>query len=64
MDRLICVDVGFGKTEVTLRAAFVAAMSGHQVAVVVPTTLLCRQHFRTLTKRLKRLKASVLVLEI
>ena len=44
MDRLVCGDVGFGKTEVALRAAFVAAMSGRQVAVVVPTTLLCRQH--------------------
>src|SRR3546814_19079584 len=48
MDRLICGDVGFGKTEVALRAAFVAAMSGHQVAMVVPTTLLARQHFLTL----------------
>ncbi len=46
MDRLICGDVGFGKTEVALRAAFVAALSGSQVAVVVPTTLLARQHFR------------------
>jgi transcription-repair coupling factor (superfamily II helicase) len=44
MDRLVCGDVGFGKTEVALRAAFVAAMSGAQVAVVVPTTLLARQH--------------------
>ena len=44
-DRLVCGDVGFGKTEVALRAAFVAAMSGKQVAVVTPTTLLCRQHF-------------------
>jgi len=51
MDRLICGDVGFGKTEVALRAAFVAAMSGNQVAVVVPTTLLARQHFRTFTAR-------------
>ncbi|MSP88065.1 MAG: transcription-repair coupling factor [Alphaproteobacteria bacterium] len=50
-DRLICGDVGFGKTEVALRAAFVAAMAGTQVAVVVPTTLLCRQHFRTFTER-------------
>ncbi len=45
MDRLICGDVGFGKTEVALRAAFVAAMNGGQVAIIVPTTLLCRQHF-------------------
>ena len=51
MDRLICGDVGFGKTEVALRAAFVAAMSGTQVAVVVPTTLLARQHFRTFQAR-------------
>ena len=59
MDRLICGDVGFGKTEVALRAAFVAAMAGHQVAVVVPTTLLCRQHFKTLTTRLQGLPLKV-----
>jgi len=51
MDRLICGDVGFGKTEIALRAAFVVAMSGAQVAVVVPTTLLARQHFRNFQKR-------------
>jgi transcription-repair coupling factor (superfamily II helicase) len=51
MDRLICGDVGFGKTEVALRAAFVMAMSGRQVAVVCPTTLLSRQHFKTFTQR-------------
>ena len=51
MDRLICGDVGFGKTEVALRAAFVAAMSGRQVAIVCPTTLLSRQHFKTFTER-------------
>jgi transcription-repair coupling factor (superfamily II helicase) len=51
MDRLVCGDVGFGKTEVALRAAFVAAMSGKQIAVVTPTTLLCRQHFKTFTER-------------
>src|SRR5206468_1665427 len=51
MDRLVCGDVGFGKTEVALRAAFVAAMSGSQVAVVVPTTLLARQHYRTFRER-------------
>jgi transcription-repair coupling factor (superfamily II helicase) len=51
MDRLVCGDVGFGKTEVALRTAFVAAMSGNQVAVVVPTTLLARQHFRTFSER-------------
>lgn len=51
MDRLVCGDVGFGKTEVALRAAFVAAMSGMQVAVVVPTTLLARQHYRSFSQR-------------
>ncbi len=51
MDRLICGDVGFGKTEVALRAAFIAVMNGKQVAVIVPTTLLARQHFSTFQKR-------------
>ena len=51
MDRLICGDVGFGKTEIALRAAFIAAMAGSQVAVIVPTTLLARQHFRNFTER-------------
>jgi transcription-repair coupling factor (superfamily II helicase) len=51
MDRLICGDVGFGKTEVALRAAFVVAMCGQQVAVVAPTTLLARQHYKTFTER-------------
>ncbi|WP_292082727.1 MULTISPECIES: transcription-repair coupling factor [unclassified Brevundimonas] len=51
MDRLICGDVGFGKTEVALRAAFVVAMSGQQVAIVCPTTLLARQHFKTFSER-------------
>ncbi len=55
MDRLVCGDVGFGKTEVALRAAFVTAMAGLQVAVVVPTTLLARQHFRTFSERFKGL---------
>lgn len=53
MDRLICGDVGFGKTEVALRAAFVVAMSGRQVAVVCPTTLLSRQHFKTFSERFR-----------
>jgi transcription-repair coupling factor (superfamily II helicase) len=53
MDRLICGDVGFGKTEVALRAAFAVALEGKQVAVVVPTTLLARQHARTFTERFK-----------
>ena len=52
-DRLVCGDVGFGKTEVALRAAFTAAMAGRQVAVVVPTTLLARQHFNGFTDRFK-----------
>ncbi len=51
MDRLICGDVGFGKTEVALRAAFATVMSGHQVAVVTPTTLLARQHAQTFAER-------------
>ena len=59
MDRLICGDVGFGKTEVALRAAFVAAMSGGQVAVVVPTTLLARQHTRTFAARFAGLPVKV-----
>ena len=53
MDRLVCGDVGFGKTEVALRAAFVAAMNGRQVAVVVPTTLLARQHAKTFAERFR-----------
>ena len=52
MDRLVCGDVGFGKTEVALRAAFVAAMAGKQVAVVAPTTLLVRQHAKVFRERL------------
>ncbi len=59
MDRLVCGDVGFGKTEVALRAAFVAAMNGLQVAVVVPTTLLARQHFQTFSERFKGLPIRV-----
>jgi transcription-repair coupling factor (superfamily II helicase) len=51
MDRLVCGDVGFGKTEVALRAAFVAAMSGVQVAIVAPTTLLSRQHTKSFAER-------------
>ena len=53
MDRLICGDVGFGKTEVAMRAAFVAAMAGFQVAVVAPTTLLARQHFKSFAERFR-----------
>ncbi len=53
MDRLVCGDVGFGKTEVAMRAAFVAAMSGVQVAVIAPTTLLARQHFKSFSERFR-----------
>jgi transcription-repair coupling factor (superfamily II helicase) len=59
MDRLVCGDVGFGKTEVALRAAFVSAMNGKQVAVVVPTTLLARQHARTFTERFRGFPVNV-----
>ena len=53
MDRLVCGDVGFGKTEVAIRAAFKAADNGKQVAVLVPTTILAFQHFKTFSERLK-----------
>ncbi|MGD9863836.1 MAG: transcription-repair coupling factor, partial [Pseudodonghicola sp.] len=53
MDRLICGDVGFGKTEVAMRAAFAAAMSGVQVAVIAPTTLLARQHYASFAERFR-----------
>lgn len=53
MDRLVCGDVGFGKTEIALRAAFVAAASGKQVALIVPTTLLARQHYLNFSQRFK-----------
>ncbi len=59
MDRLVCGDVGFGKTEVALRAAFTCAMTGKQVAVVVPTTLLARQHDRTFRERFTGLPVNV-----
>ena len=59
MDRLVCGDVGFGKTEVAMRAAFVAALNGLQVAVVVPTTLLARQHFKSFTERFKGLPVRI-----
>ncbi len=51
MDRVVCGDVGFGKTEVAVRAAFVAATAGKQVAVLVPTTLLAEQHYRNFRDR-------------
>ena len=59
MDRLICGDVGFGKTEVAMRAAFLVAMSGRQVAVVAPTTLLARQHAQAFAERFKGLPVRV-----
>ena len=59
MDRLVCGDVGFGKTEVAIRAAFKAAENGKQVAVLVPTTILAFQHHRTFTKRLKEMPVKV-----
>ncbi len=52
MERIICGDVGFGKTEIAIRAAFIAAYSGYQVAILVPTTLLCEQHFENFRERL------------
>ena len=51
MDRLLCGDVGYGKTEVAIRAAFKAVMDGKQVAFLVPTTILAEQHYKNLTKR-------------
>ena len=59
MDRLVCGDVGFGKTEIALRAAFVAAINGKQVAVVVPTTLLARQHYRNFRQRFQGLPIKI-----
>ncbi|MFU1476862.1 transcription-repair coupling factor [Roseovarius sp. C7] len=59
MDRLICGDVGFGKTEVAMRAAFVAAMSGQQVAVIAPTTLLARQHYQSFAERFRGFPVNV-----
>ncbi|KEC56822.1 transcription-repair coupling factor [Bartonella rochalimae] len=59
MDRLICGDVGFGKTEVAIRSAFVAALNGYQVAVVVPTTLLSRQHYKTFLARFQGLPVKI-----
>jgi transcription-repair coupling factor (superfamily II helicase) len=59
MDRLICGDVGFGKTEVALRAAFDVAINGKQVAVIVPTTLLARQHYKTFSERFRGFPVNV-----
>jgi len=62
MDRLVCGDVGYGKTEVAIRAAFKAVMDGKQVAVLVPTTVLAQQHYRTFTERLKPFPVTVAML--
>ena len=59
MDRLVCGDVGFGKTEVAIRAAFKAVDNGKQVAILVPTTILAYQHYRTFTERLKDMPVSI-----
>ncbi|MDG1858602.1 MAG: transcription-repair coupling factor, partial [Emcibacteraceae bacterium] len=59
MDRLICGDVGFGKTEVALRTAFLAVMEGFQVAIVAPTTLLARQHYKTFSERFRGFNVNV-----
>jgi len=59
MDRLICGDVGFGKTEVAMRAAFVAVMAGKQAAIVVPTTLLARQHYASMIERFEGLPVNI-----
>jgi len=59
MDRLVVGDVGFGKTEVAMRAAFIAAMSGVQVAVIAPTTLLARQHYKTFAERFRGMPLTV-----
>ncbi len=62
MDRLICGDVGFGKTEVALRAAFTVALSGAQVALIVPTTLLARQHYYNFCQRMKGFPLNIAML--
>jgi transcription-repair coupling factor (superfamily II helicase) len=62
MDRLVCGDVGFGKTEVAIRAAFKAAQDGKQVAVLVPTTILAAQHYETFSRRLKQFPVRIEVL--
>ena len=58
MDRLICGDAGFGKTEVALRAAFMAVMDGRQVAMLVPTTVLAEQHWNTFAQALQGLSGA------
>ena len=62
MDRLVCGDVGYGKTEVAIRAAFKAVLDGRQVAVLVPTTVLAQQHLQTFRQRLKAFPVEIEVL--
>ena len=59
MDRLICGDVGFGKTELSLRAAFLSVSSGYQVIILVPTTLLARQHFESFNDRFRKFSVNI-----
>ena len=59
MDRLICGDVGYGKTEVALRASFKAIMDGKQVGVLVPTTILAQQHYTTFTERFEKFPVNI-----
>ena len=61
MDRLVCGDVGFGKTEVAIRAAFKAVCDNKQVAILVPTTILALQHFKTIKKRLKKFPCLLII---
>ncbi len=62
MDRLLCADVGYGKTEVALRAAFKAVMDGQQVAFLVPTTILAQQHYNTMVERFRNFPVNVALL--
>ena len=62
MDRLVCGDVGFGKTEIAVRAAFKAVCSNKQVLIIVPTTILAFQHYKTFTKRLERFPVNICLL--
>ena len=62
MDRLLCGDVGYGKTEVAVRAAFKAAIEGKQVAVLVPTTILAQQHYETFRERFANYPINIQVL--
>ena len=59
MDRLVCADVGLGKTEVRVRAAFKAVMGGRQVAILVPTTVLARQHWENIRQRMSEFPVTV-----